>query len=253
MSPINENRTKITKEETDQPTSNPIISPGARNLLVVLVVLIIIGVVGYLIIKARSKNNQNPTADQIHNSFNPASSTSPSFIPPIPDGGIGSSSSPQFSGGPKTSEPKTVSPTTPQPQIQPITPRQTTPSAPAGPVVYQNPVLGFALTIPGNWIVNDQQSPDHIVFFDRNTGQIVGYMEIYENSPYDNLDTLAQTLQDSPEVNNIIQVSVAGLPAILYSAAPGFTGGVAAIFNNRVYYFHGALADPNILSSFKFL
>jgi hypothetical protein len=250
-------------KETDQPVKNPTITSGVRNILAILLLLIIIGAVGYFIVKSRSNKNNSQTsntADQIRQSFNPPTSTSPTFNPPTPNSG--------FASGPSSSSSSPANQTANNSQAQSAggtgaatpqtTPRTTSPSASLGtnsntPISYRNSNLGFALTLPGNWVVDDKQNSNRVVFFDRNTGQIAGYIEVYNTDANNDLNTVAKTLQNSPSVSGISPVSVAGQPAVQYSASAGYTGGVAAVYNNRVYYLHGNLASPGVLSSFSFL
>lgn len=228
---------------------NPGITSGIKVILGIVIGLILLGIIGYFGFFRKSNNNDDvaSTADEIRNAFQPSTSSNPSFGLPNQGGVLNSpvagTSTPPVSSVPPTNPPPVE--TTPRP-VQPRNP------APATPFTYTNPALGFQVTLPASWAPTAREEGNRVLFFDRSTGAQAGYVEIYEAAG-NGLDEIALTLEGSPDVTNISQASISGLPAIKYQTNRSAGANLATVHNGRIYYFHNGLASSQAISGLRFI
>jgi len=221
---------------TDQHTSDsPPPKPKFWTILGVIFLALIAGAIGvYFFWKNRNPENKiTETAQSIRNIFNTATTTSNSFTPPAPND--------QYSSFPgTTSAPPTPAPLTINPPSATTTPPVSNPPAIAGNKTYRNMLLNFEVTTPGDWTTQERNSK---IFFYGSNGSEQGYVEVYENTSGETLDTLQNILKGSRSVTNVTRTSFGGQPALTYTANPSSAGGVAVIYNNKIYYLHGTLGN----------
>jgi len=234
------------KEEMDKPVENPGMTKGIRNIIILLGVLIAIGVIGFIIyhLLAGRNNDATDTAEQIRQTFetpstNNMTSNASVFIPPHPGSWTGPATATSTKDQTTLSSSGTTAPTawqhtTDQPQA-------------VGPNVYQSPVYGFSCALPMGWIADDRQAPGQVLFYDKNTGRLGGYAEIYDAGSV-SLDSLALSLIGSPDISSIAQTTFAGQPAVSYLI--GSDNGIATIYNGRIYYLRGVPASS---ANFQFM
>jgi hypothetical protein len=209
-------------------------------------------VVGLLIIGGIfffwNKKKDNPDIAEIRDAFPNSTSTSQ---------GGSSTGRPFFFGNNSTSTP----PAAPTPKPTP-TPPAPTPRGPAarpstvageqtyGPTVYKNDAYGYQVSLPGEWASgNTGPNSNKAMFFNRSTGGMVGYVEVYENTSGETIDSLERILQGSPDTSVIARTSVNGIPAIHYQA--GGYSNIAVIQGNKIYYLHNT-SGSNFISHFRF-
>lgn len=225
---------------TDQVSENQEIGkPDTRRLrLWVVLVLIILALTAagigiyYYWQNRNSDEKAAETAEDIRNVFNAPAPSSGSFTPPSP--------SDQYASFPPSNSTLSATSTQNNNNVDQnnIPPAYPTPRV-IGNKTYRHNTWGFELTIPGDWTA--QENGNKVFFYNAAGGGPIGYVEVYNNTSGETLDTLRQILEGSPSVHSVTETSFAGQPALRYTAVPSSASGVAAIYNNRIFYIHGSL------------
>ncbi|MCL5666948.1 MAG: hypothetical protein M1383_04235 [Patescibacteria group bacterium] len=130
------------------------------------------------------------------------------------------------------------------------------PSAPltenSNPLTYANPDIKFQASLPSGWSVAGQQPySDKVLFYNAFTGQLRGYLEFYQNSFGETLDSLSAALRGSPEIQTVNPVIAGGRQGVQFTSFDRTGDGIAVIANNKIYYLRGELASPDFISGIK--
>ncbi len=141
-----------------------------------------------------------------------------------------------------------LTPNSPLPQKPPA---YVLPPSQPSQTLYQNSLLGFQITLPADWQAQTS-GPNLVNFFDISTGQEVGYIEVYNNTSNQTLTDIYAELKNSPDVTGISNTFLNNQPALQFSATTQQNNGIAAVYNNRIYYLRGELVDETLRSGFKF-
>lgn len=227
----NHTETRAVTSETDR--------PRAFMTVAIIMIIIALAAVGiYYAWKKRGDTKPATTAEDIRNTFTPATGTTPTFTPPAPSDGYGSSGSP-------TNPPAAANPPPPSDTNNP--PPVAQPPVTAGPVQYQNNALNFSMAIPASWVAQPSGN-NSVYFFEQSTGRQQGYVEAYAGGGA-TIDELEDILNKSSSVTSTARATVAGLPAIKFTAADVSQSGLALISNGTIYYIRGPL--PGAAGTFQ--
>lgn len=214
-----------------------------RFLLGLVLIILILLIAGYFAYKKFYKPSAQVagTAKEIRTIFSLSSSTQPSFTPPNPGQAVSDNIADVNQSMPQNQPPAPASnnnsPRGPEvagtstPSSNTTTPAQT-PQADTG---------------PNSWTIKQK---DYATYYYGPNGELKGYIESYNNSGQ-SLSDLEQILQGSSSVKNVEQIVVGSQPALKYYTYEPGGDGIAMLGVKKIYYLHGAWADPEVAKYFN--
>ncbi len=202
--------------------------------IVIILVIIALGVIGWFVRKNYSAKVSSVTQDDINtirNNFNHPSINTASTTP-------ASSPVTQFIM-PRGSE-------TLEQKLPPKPPLPTLPTI-LTPVTYTNPTLGFSIQINQTWQAQDNGDNQSVTFTNAQ-GQNISvqvYMAVGES-----LSDVENQLSGSSSVSNLIHTNFLGEPALQFNMSKG--SGLAIIHNAKLYYIMAPNLNQEPVTTFKF-